>query len=133
MKIDKKMLSPAIEFVIGAVLIAAAKFWGLDSVWLGMGGACIAVGVLRFLTHLRYQRDEEYREKVDTESHDERNLFIRRETWVWAGSAFVIIEGLFTVLMLILGKNEIATITGGAVSLITLLYWVCHFILKRKY
>ena len=133
MKIDKRMLSPAIELVLGAALIAAAKFCGLDSVWLGMGGALIAVGTLQFLNLLRYQKDADYREKVDTESHDERNQFIRQKTWVWAGSCFVMIEGLFTVVMLILGKNEAATITGGAVCLITLLYWVCHFILKRKY
>ena len=133
MKNDRKIFSPVIEIVLGAALIIVTKLCDLDSVWLGMGGALIAVGTLQFLNLLRYREDAEYREKVDTEARDERSQFIRRETWVWAGSCFVMIEGLFTVLMLILGKQEIATVTGGAVCLITLLYWICHFILRKKY
>ena len=77
MKNERKMLSPVIEIVLGAALIIISKLFDLDSVWVGMGSALIAVGTVQFLNLLRYRQDADYREKVDTEAHDERNQFIR--------------------------------------------------------
>lgn len=133
MNIEKRIVVCALEIVLGAALLVGSRLFSLDSTWLGIGAALIAVGAVQLLGCLRYKKDETYREKVDVDTHDERQAFIRRETWVWAGAAFVIAEGLLTVLLLILGKNELSTVTGGAVCLLTLLYWIFHLILKRKY
>ena len=133
MKNGRKLLSPVIEIVLGAALIIVSKLFDLDSVWLGMGSALIAVGTLQLLNLMRYREDAEYREKVDTEAHDERNAFIRSKTWVWAGTGFVIVGGVLTVLFQILGKQEYATLCGSGVSLLVLFYWISFLILRKKY
>lgn len=133
MKNGRKLLSPVIEIVLGAALIIVSKLFDLDSVWLGMGGALIAVGTVQFLNLLRYRQDADYREKVDTEAHDERNQFIRARAWVWAGTCFVLVGGVLTVLFQILGKQEYATLCGSGVSLLVLFYWISFLILRKKY
>ena len=133
MKNGRKLLSPVIEIVLGAALIIVSKLFDLDSVWLGMGSALIAVGTLQLLNLMRYREDAEYREKVDTEAHDERNAFIRSQAWVWAGTGFVIVGGVLTVLFQILGKQEYATLCGSGVSLLVLFYWISFLILRKKY
>ncbi len=133
MKNERKMLSPVIEIVLGAALIIISKLFDLDSVWVGMGSALIAVGTVQFLNLLRYRQDADYREKVDTEAHDERNQFIRARAWVWAGTCFVLVGGVLTVLFQILGKQEYATLCGSGVSLLVLFYWISFLILRKKY
>ena len=133
MKNERKMLSPVIEIVLGAALIIVSKLFDLDSVWVGMGSALIAVGTVQFLNLLRYRQDADYREKVDTEAHDERNQFIRARAWVWAGTCFVLVGGVLTVLFQILGKQEYATLCGSGVSLLVLFYWISFLILRKKY
>ena len=133
MKNERKMLSPVIEIVLGAALIIISKLFDLDSVWVGMGSALIAVGTVQFLNLLRYRQDADYREKVDTEAHDERNQFIRARAWVWAGTCFVLVGGVLTVLFQILGKQEYATLCGSGVSLLVLFYWISFLIVRKKY
>ena len=133
MKNGRKLLSPVIEIVLGAALIIVSKLFDLDSVWLGMGSALIAVGTLQLFLGLRYRADADYRERTDTEAADERNQFIRARAWVWAGTCFVLVGGVLTVLFQILGKQEYATLCGSGVSLLVLFYWISFLILRKKY
>ena len=130
---SRRLINSAAEIVIGAALLVGVKLAGGDSVWVGMGGALIAVGLVQLILGLRYKTDERYREKVDVEATDERNSFIRAQAWVWASTGFVIAGGMLTVVFLILGKQELSTLSGCSVSLLVLLYWISFLILRKKY
>ena len=47
--------------------------------------------------------------------------------------AALLVGGVLTIVFLLLGKQELSTITGFAVSLLVLLYWLSFFVLKNKY
>ena len=130
---NRRMILSVLEIAIGAALLVCVKLAGGDSVWLGMGGALVAVGLLQLILGLRYKTDENYREKVNVEATDERNAFIRSQAWVWAGTGFVIVCGVLTVVFLLLGRQELSTLSGFAVSLLVLLYWLSYLFLKKKY
>ena len=119
--------------MIGAVLLITVRLMDGDSIWLGMGGALIAVGAVQLFLGLRYRTDAEYRERTDTEATDERNQFIRSRAWVWAGTGFVLISGVMTVVFQLLGRQELSTLCGIGVSLLVLLYWLSYLVLKKKY
>ena len=133
MRNDKRLIASAAEIVLGAALLLGCKLAGGDSVWLGMGGALAAVGLLQLILGLRYRTDASYREKVDVEAADERNAFIRMHAWAWAGYGFVLIVGVLTIVFMILGRQELSTICGTGGSLLVVLYWLSFMILKRKY
>lgn len=130
---NRRLINSVLEIAIGAALIVFVKLTDRDSVWLGMGGALVAVGAVQLFLGLRYKTDERYREKVDVEATDERNAFIRSKAWVWAGTGFVIVGGVLTVVFLLLGKQELSTFPGFAVSILVLLYWLSYLVLKKKY
>ena len=130
---DRRLISSAAEIVIGAALLVGVRLAGGDSVWLGMGGALAAVGLLQLILALRYNADERYREKVDVEASDERNAFIRAQAWVWAGTGFVLAAGVLTIVFLLLGRQELSTLCGCGGSLLVLLYWLSFMVLKKKY
>ena len=79
--------------MLGAALLILSLVDVLDSsIYAGMGGGLIAVGALQIVRNLRYRKNEQYREKIDTEVRDERNQFIRNKSWAWTGYILIIIS-----------------------------------------
>ena len=133
MKNDRRMIAYIIYIIFGAVLMVLGMLEVVDSFWSGMGGALIAVGVVRMIHILRYHNDESYRENMEIEMKDERNHFIRNKAWAWAGYLFVLIAAICAIVFKLLGQDLLSITAGFAVSILVLLYWVCYLVLKKKY
>lgn len=118
---------------IGITLICLATIGIVDSFWAGMGTALLLVSALRFIRLYRYQKNETYREQVDTEINDERNRFLRNKAWAWAGYLFVIIAAICTIVFKVIGQELLWQATGLGMCLIVTLYWICFMILRKKY
>ena len=93
----------------------------------------MAVGALQLIRTVKYRKDSEYREKVDTEISDERNRFLRMKSWSWAGYFTILIEGIGVIVAMVLGERTIQLILSYSVCLILVVYWVAYIILSRKY
>ena len=133
MKNDKRMVAYIVYIIFGVTLLVLGVLEIVDSFWSGMGGALIAMGVVRMIQILRYNKDESYREKWDVETQDERNHFIRNKAWAWAGYLFVLIAAVCAIVFKLLGQDLLSIMAGFAVSILVLLYWVCYLVLKKKY
>ena len=133
MKPERSILACIIYLILGVALMVLGMLEVLDSFWSGMGGALIAVGVIRMIHILRYRYDEAYRENMEIETKDERNQFIRNKAWAWAGYLFVLIAAISTIVLKLLGQDLLSIAAGFAVSILVLLYWVCYWVLKKKY
>ncbi len=131
---NKRLALSAFWVVLGAVLLGLSMAEKVDgSVWSGMGGALLAVGVLQIIRNLRYRRDPEYREKIDTESGDERNRFLRLRSWSWAGYITVLAEAVGVVAATIAGEWTVRLVLSYSVCLILAAYWIAYMVLSRKY
>ncbi len=119
--------------VLGAALIACGAAGVLDEYWSGMGGAFVAVGAVQIIRYVRLSRNEAYRERIETDSKDERNRFLGGKAWAWAGYLFVIIAAAASVGLRIAGKDELSLMASGSVCLMIVLYWGSYFYLRRKY
>ena len=133
MKNDRRIAAYIVYIIFGVVLMILGMLEVLDSFWSGMGGALIAVGAVRVIQFLRYNKDESYREKWDVESQDERNRFIRNKAWAWAGYLFVFIAAICTIAFKVLGQDLLSRVAGFAICILMLLYWICYMVLKKKY
>lgn len=131
---NKRLILSIFWIVLGVVLVALTLTGVLDSgIYSGMGGALIAVGILQVARNLRYRNDPGYSEKIDTLASDERIRFIRMQSWSWAGYAVVLIEGIGTVVALILGQHLVQMVLAYSVCLTVCAYWISFMILSRKY
>lgn len=131
---NKKLLLSIFWMILGAVLLGLSVTEVLDSsMYAGMGGALIAVRALQTSRNLRYRKDPEYREKIDTEANDERNSFLRMKSWSWTGYIVVLAEGFGSVAAMVLGKRELQLTLAYSVWLILVIYWVTYLVLSKKY
>ena len=122
-----------IWLAIGLPLIGLSIAGLVDEFWSGMGSALLVIGACRLLRARRLNKNEEYREKMETFETDERFHFLRAKAWSWAGYLFVIIGGISVIALKVLGQELLCQAASGAVCLILVLYWGSYFVLKKKY
>ena len=131
---NKRLALSIFWVVLGIVLLALSVADVLDSsMYAGMGGALIVVGIFQILRNLRYRKSTDYREKIDTEAGDERNRFLRMKSWAWTGYIVVLVQCIASVVAMVLGKSEIQEVLLCSVALIVGVYWIAYMILARKY
>lgn len=133
MKKQTRLFACILEIVIGLVLVIGYSTNLVDEFWSGMGSAFLVVGIVMLIRQIRYKTNQTYREKVDVEVNDERNKFLSMKAWAWAGYCFVIIAAVATIVLQIVGQDELVSMTAGSVCLIMVLYWLSYMIIRRKY
>lgn len=130
---NKRIYLSIFWILIGAALFGLGTFDIIDSFWGGMGSGLIAVGIVQTARWVRYRSNSEFREKFDTSVNDERNRFISNKAWAWAGYISVLTGAVGAVVFKVMGKEELSLLCSMAVCLLLVLYWVCYFVLNRKY
>ena len=133
MKFNKRLIANITEIVVGVILTVCGAVGILDSYWSGMGTALIVVGGLMMIRQVRYSTNAAYKENVDVEIQDERNKFLRITAWSWAGYFSVLIGAVASIVLKILGQDQLSQFAGFSVCLLMVLYWVSYLILKKKY
>ena len=133
MKIDRRIVANIIYVVLGASLFGLGFAGVLDAFWSGMGGALIAVGIIRIIQILRYSNDESYREKMQIEAKDERNQFLRNKAWAWTAYIFVLMAAVAAIAFQLVGEELLSMVAGFAICILFVMYWLCYMVLKKKY
>ena len=133
MKRDKRFIISIVWVLLGAILVALAFAEKVDMFWNGVGSGLLVVGVLQLLRQYRFNKNDKYREKIEIEEKDERNLFIRNKSWAWTGYLFVFIAAVSSIVLKILGQDILSMASSGAVCLMIVLYWISYLIIQKKY
>ena len=133
MKNNKRLIVYIVYIIFGTCLFGLGFAEISDTFWSGMGGALIAVGIIRTIQMLRYSKDDVYYEKMKIEVADERNQFLRNKSWAWAAYLFVLIAAVSTIVFKLLGEDLLSMTAGFAVFILAVLYWISYMILRKKY
>ncbi|MBR6025806.1 MAG: hypothetical protein IK069_03525 [Firmicutes bacterium] len=130
---NKRLLLSIFWIVLGIVILVMAMTGKLEAVYGGMGGALIGVGAMQVLRNIRYRNNEEYREKIDIESNDERNRYIRMKAWSYTG--YITILALCAagiVFYYVMGNKELGQPVMMTVCFMLVVYWISYYILSKK-
>ena len=131
---NKRLALNIFWIVLGIVLIVLTLTEKLDSsIYSGMGGALTAIGILQLARTVKYRKDADYREKVDTEISDERNRFLRMKSWSWAGYCTILVEGIGVIVAMVLGEHTVQLVLSYSMCLLLVVYWVSYLVMSRKY
>jgi len=133
MKSGRKLFIYILYIVLGTTLFSLGCMEIVDSFWSGMGSALIVISVVRLIQFYRFRKDEAYREKVEIETSDERNRFLRNKAWAWSGYLFILITSVFVIVLRVAGQELLSLAASYAVCLMLILYWVCYLVLRKKY
>ena len=129
----KRIIVQILEILAGIILLGLGIAGKVDEFWSGMGGALIGVGAMYLVQNIRYQKSADYRENVNTQRNDERNQFLHMKAWQMVGSWFVIIAAVATFVFKFAGKEDLMMLSGGAVGLMTFMYWIFFLYLRKKF
>lgn len=129
----KRIVIQILEIVAGMVLLGLGIAGKVDEFWSGMGGALIGVGTVYLVQTVRYQKNEAYRENVNTERNDERNQFLHMKSWQMAAGWFTMIAAVGTFVFKFAGKEDLMMLCSSGVCLILVLYWICYLYVRKKY
>ena len=135
---NRDIVLSIIYIVLGAAFFVASQVADLGDSTIaqilpGMGGALIAIGIIRMYRGIRLEKDAAYRENFEVEVHDERNQWLRMKAWSWAGYLFVMISACATLVFAIIDKKELMQEASYAVCVMLVLYWICYLIVRKKY
>ena len=129
----KRIAAQILCAMLGGVLLVLGCFEVVDSFWSGMGTALMVVGALRLIRAYRFSKDASYREKVEIETGDERNRYLRGKAWAWAGYLFILITAVAVIALKVAGQELLSMAASGAMCLMLVLYWGAYFLLRKKY
>ena len=130
---DKKNTYPIALLAAGLALTGLGVAEIVDEFWSGMGSALLVIGIIRLLRFYRLKKNSTYQEKMETAVTDERNQFIRMKAWSWAGYLFIMVSAIATIICKLLGQDLLCQMASFTVCLMLVLYWICYFVLKKKY
>lgn len=132
---NKKKLALSIMWIVLGVAFLTLSITGIcdDSIFAGIGGGWIGVGLVQVIRNRRYNTNEEYKEKIDIESTDERNRFIRMKAWSLAGYLFILISGITCMGLMIAELTVYGQIVCYCMCAVLCLYWISYMILQKKY
>ena len=133
MKYSKKIFVSIFWVALGTILTVMNFKYQLDSYWSGLGTAFIVVGALQIMRYVKYAKNDQFREEVDTRNKDERNRYIGTKAWAWAGYLYVIIGSVATIVLHLIDMKDIAYIISMCICAILIFYWISYTILNRKY
>ena len=129
----ERLIASIVEIIIGAALLICSMFGVVDEFWSGMGTSLLIIGIIFLIRNIKYKTNEEYREKIDIESNDERNKYISLKAWAWAGYLFVMLGAVGTIVFKLIGKEDFMMMASLSVCLIMVFYWISYTFLKKKY
>ncbi len=133
MKSGRRAIGFVICIILGIVLLVLGSTETGDPFWSGMGTALLCIGILRLVKLYRFHKDENYRQEAEIEAKDERNQFIRSTALAWASYLFVIIAGIATIILKVMGQDLLSLAASLAGVLLMLLYAGAYLFLQRKY
>lgn len=133
-KLKQRLFVHLIWAVLGLGMILYYLLAGTNNTYpLSLGIAFIVMGAIRTIQYKQTVSDKKALRQKEIAETDERNRMMAERAKSWAFSVSLFVAGDLTILLSLLGKHEIALPFAWFVCGMTLLYWICWNIIRKKY
>ena len=131
---NKNLVFSIYWMVIGIVLILLSYFKVIDSSYFsGMGTALAVIGFLRLCKYIKYKNDKDYKEKIDTQSNDERIIFLYNKAWAITSKIVILVLAIISIIAYIMQKTLMVHVLLYIISFMTFTFFIVYTILNKKY
>ena len=100
---------------------------------LSLGIAFIIMGIIRTVKYNHIVHDEKSMKEQEIAETDERNKMMSERAKSWAFSFSLFVAGDICIILSLLGKHEAALPFAWYLCGMTVVYWVCWNIIRKKY
>ena len=131
----KQRLWIAISYIaLGLILVMADAVNHFENYFFSsFGFALVIMGILRIIRHRKTMRDDKSLRKQELAESDERIRMIAERARSWVFSLSVTGAGILVIALSILGHHDAALPFAWYVCGMVILYWICFFVIRKKY
>ena len=127
-----RLWSNIIYIVLGVAMIAVGFITKTDNEFVSSFGVTLTVVGLALIKKNIITSEEKLKRREIAEN-DERNIAIVHKARSWAFSFYVILGCLAVIVLSLLSLHDIASWIGVGVFSLIAIYWICYFIVRKKY
>jgi uncharacterized membrane protein len=133
-KLKKRILTARIFLIAGPLLMAVSIWQKLDNeFFFAWGTALMVIGIVRLRQYRKLMASPEAMRAREVAETDERNVMLTNKAKSYAFFWYVLICGVAVIVLEFMNQVQIATALAFSVCFLVLLYWVCYYVLRRKY
>lgn len=131
----KQRLYIAVSYIgLGFTLLTTAMLSRSDNFFLtAFGIGLLLNGIMRILRYRKITKDDQTIRKQELEENDERLRMLSERAKSWTFSFSIMAAGTVMIVLSLLGYHEEALPLAWFVCGMTVLYWICWNIIRRKY
>ena len=119
--------------VIGISMIAVSIISQTKNQFISSFGLALTViGIARIRNHFIITKNGDTLRKREIAETDERNVSITNRARSAAFTAYILLAGIFVIVMGLLDKIELAVWVSYSVALLVTIYWVCYIVYQKK-
>lgn len=137
MEFKKKLkirLWVAISYIVlGIAMATVAIVSKTENQFISSFGLALTVmGIARVRNYFLITKNEDTLRKREIAETDERNVSITNKARSAAFTVYILLAGVFVIVMRLLDKIEISVWVSYSVALLVFIYWICYIIYQKK-
>ncbi|MDY3928890.1 MAG: DUF2178 domain-containing protein [Clostridia bacterium] len=133
-KIKTRMYLAITYFVIGLILTVAGNLIGSENQYFSSFGAVFAVmGAAKFLQNFMLLKDDKKLQNREIEETDERNVQIWTKARSLAFIVYITLAAIAVVVLSLTNHSNESTVISYCLFSFIFIYWICYFIIRKKY
>ena len=133
-KLKARIYTAAAYVLIGLTLIILG-FTGIadNDIFSSFGTVLTVIGIGKLVRYRRIMKDETTLHAREVAETDERNIMLMTKARSLTFSIYIMLSGIAVVVLYILNLPFAARIIAYSICVLTLTYWICYYIISRKY
>ncbi len=133
-KLKKRMFWGIAWGVLGLTLVIIWTLTKTENQFLfSFGVALMVIGAMRTVQYRKITRDDKTIRQKELEETDERFLMMSEKAKSWALSWYLTISGFAVIIFSLLGYQDQVLPYAWSICGLTALYWICWFVVSKKY
>ena len=131
-KLNLRLYTAICILCIGIIMIITS-FFGADDMMSSLGLIFVVIGLARIIQYRRITKDEESLHRREVAETDERNVMLWTIARSLTFSVYVLVSAVAVIVLFLLDMDIYAQIISYSLFAFVGIYWLCYFIVSRKY
>lgn len=131
-KLKARLYTSVVIAILGILLIGVGVFRRTD-IASSFGLMFLVIGIARIVQYIKITKNEETLHKREVAETDERNVMLWTKARSLAFSIYILLTAIVSVMLYVLEMDIIAKTLSYSLFSFILIYWICYFVISRKY
>lgn len=131
-KLKIRLYASVVIGIIGLVIIVLGNFYSNDML-ISFGSVYLVIAAARLVQYRRINKNADTLHSKEVAETDERNVLLWTKARSLAFSVYILLASTAIVILYAVQAETAATVLAYSLFAFVFIYWICYFIISRKY